>query len=120
MKMRETSRVWDKKLTDNNNLDSSVYEAMVNMTHDFSLTTPLVDGHGNFGSMEGDMYAAYRYCVTEDTMIITDKGVTPISFLKNLADGEIIKYTKVLSTFSFPCNTKSMSKPFCDIINLHI
>ena len=66
------------------------------MTHDFSLTTPLVDGHGNFGSMEGDMYAAYRYCVTEDTMIITDKGVTPISFLKNLADGEIIKYTKVL------------------------
>ncbi len=76
--------------------DSSVYEAMVNMTHDFSLTTPLVDGHGNFGSMEGDAYAAYRYCVTEDTMIITDKGVTPISFLKNLADGEIMKYTNVL------------------------
>ena len=41
--------------------DSSVYEAMVRMAQDFSLRYPLVDGQGNFGSMDGDRAAAYRY-----------------------------------------------------------
>jgi DNA gyrase subunit A len=41
--------------------DSSVYEAMVRMAQDFSLRYPLVDGQGNFGSMDGDGAAAYRY-----------------------------------------------------------
>jgi DNA gyrase subunit A len=41
--------------------DSSVYDTMVRMTQDFSMRLPLVDGHGNFGSVDGDSAAAYRY-----------------------------------------------------------
>ncbi|MCH2184692.1 DNA gyrase subunit A, partial [Myxococcota bacterium] len=41
--------------------DSAVYEAMVRMAQDFSLRYPLVDGQGNFGSIDGDSAAAYRY-----------------------------------------------------------
>src|ERR1700750_1342471 len=41
--------------------DSSVYDALVRMVQDFSLRYPLVDGQGNFGSVEGDNPAAYRY-----------------------------------------------------------
>ena len=41
--------------------DSSVYEALVRMAQDFSLRYPLIDGHGNFGSQDGDSPAAYRY-----------------------------------------------------------
>ena len=41
--------------------DSSCYEAMVRMAQDFSLRYRLVDGHGNFGSLDGDAPAAYRY-----------------------------------------------------------
>lgn len=41
--------------------DSSVYDAMVRMSQDFVLRAPLVDGHGNFGSVDGDSAAAMRY-----------------------------------------------------------
>ena len=41
--------------------DSSVYDALVRMAQDFTLRYPLVDGHGNFGSIDGDPPAAYRY-----------------------------------------------------------
>ena len=41
--------------------DSSIYEAMVRMAQDFSYRCPLVDGHGNFGNMDGDGAAAMRY-----------------------------------------------------------
>ncbi|WP_042147635.1 DNA gyrase subunit A [Paucisalibacillus sp. EB02] len=41
--------------------DSAVYEAMVRMAQDFSYRNPLVDGHGNFGSVDGDSAAAMRY-----------------------------------------------------------
>lgn len=41
--------------------DSSVYDAMVRLAQDFSMRYPLVDGHGNFGSIDGDSAAAYRY-----------------------------------------------------------
>ncbi|MFN9256206.1 MAG: DNA gyrase subunit A, partial [Gemmatimonas sp.] len=41
--------------------DSSVYDALVRMVQDFSLRYPLVDGQGNFGSVDGDSAAAYRY-----------------------------------------------------------
>ena len=41
--------------------DASVYDAMVRLAHVFSLRYPLVDGHGNFGSVDGDPPAAYRY-----------------------------------------------------------
>lgn len=41
--------------------DSAVYDAMVRMAQDFSIRCPLVDGHGNFGSVDGDSAAAMRY-----------------------------------------------------------
>lgn len=41
--------------------DASVYDALVRLAQDFSLRYPLVDGHGNFGSVDGDPPAAYRY-----------------------------------------------------------
>jgi DNA gyrase subunit A len=50
--------------------DSSVYDALVRMVQDFSLRYPLIDGQGNFGSVEGDPAAAYRY---------TEARLTPIA-----------------------------------------
>ncbi|BBF44941.1 DNA gyrase subunit A [Lachnospiraceae bacterium KM106-2] len=41
--------------------DSSIYDALVRMAQDYSLSIPLVDGHGNFGSIDGDSAAAMRY-----------------------------------------------------------
>ena len=41
--------------------DSSVYDALVRLAQNFSINFPLVDGHGNFGSVDGDPAAAYRY-----------------------------------------------------------
>ena len=41
--------------------DSSVYDALVRLAQDFSINFPLIDGHGNFGSVDGDPAAAYRY-----------------------------------------------------------
>src|SRR5919106_5405188 len=56
--------------------DMSVYDALVRMVQDFSLRYPLVDGQGNFGSIEGDGAAAYRY---------TEARLTPIA-MELLAD----------------------------------
>jgi len=58
--------------------DVAVYDSMVRMAQDFSLRYPLVNGQGNFGSMDGDSAAAFRYCVTGDTLVLTDKGMLPI------------------------------------------
>lgn len=41
--------------------DSSIYDALVHMSEDYSLSVPLIDGHGNFGSIDGDSAAAMRY-----------------------------------------------------------
>lgn len=57
--------------------DASVYDAMVRLAQDFSLRYPLVNGHGNFGSIDGDPPAAYRY--TEAKMQkITEKMLEDI------------------------------------------
>lgn len=50
--------------------DSSVYDAMVRMAQDFNMQAPLVDGHGNFGSVDGDSAAAMRY---------TEARMTPLA-----------------------------------------
>jgi DNA gyrase subunit A len=52
--------------------DSSVYDALVRMVQDFSLRYPLVDGQGNFGSIDGDNAAAYRYTEARLTRIATE------------------------------------------------
>ncbi|MBU6142316.1 DNA gyrase subunit A [Patescibacteria group bacterium] len=59
--------------------DSSVYEAMVRMAQDFSLRYPLVEGQGNFGSIDGDSAAAYRYTearlskIAEEVLLDSEK-----------------------------------------------
>ncbi len=58
--------------------DSSVYDALVRMAQDFTLRYPLVQGQGNFGSIDGDPPAAMRYCVVGNTLINTDKGLIKI------------------------------------------
>jgi DNA gyrase subunit A len=49
--------------------DQAIYDTLVRMAQDFSLRTPLVDGQGNFGSIDDDPPAAMRYCVTADTRV---------------------------------------------------
>ncbi len=67
--------------------DASVYDAMVRLAQDFSLRYPLVDGQGNFGSVDGDPPAAYRY--TEARMskmaveLLTDLEKDTIDFVPN-------------------------------------
>lgn len=52
--------------------DSSVYNAMVRMAQDFSMRNPLVDGHGNFGSIDGDGAAAMRYTEARMTKLAAE------------------------------------------------
>jgi DNA gyrase subunit A len=58
--------------------DMAVYDALARMAQDFSLRYPLIDGQGNWGSIDGDSPAAMRYCVTGDTLIVTEAGLKPI------------------------------------------
>ena len=72
--------------------DSSIYEALVHMSEDFSLSVPLVDGHGNFGSIDGDPAAAMRYTearLSEGAMTMLenlDKGL--VEFVPNFDESE--------------------------------
>lgn len=59
--------------------DTAVYDTIVRMAQDFSLRYPLVDGQGNFGSVDGDSPAAMRYCVIGETLTVTDRGLLPIA-----------------------------------------
>ena len=53
--------------------DSAIYDALVRMAQDFSMRNELVDGQGNFGSVDDDPAAAMRYCVAGDTRVRTDR-----------------------------------------------
>ncbi|MEG1620996.1 MAG: DNA gyrase subunit A, partial [Oscillospiraceae bacterium] len=70
--------------------DASVYDALVRLAQDFSMRYPLVDGHGNFGSVDGDPAAAYRY--TEAKMakisqcLLTDIDKETVSYIPNYDD----------------------------------
>jgi DNA gyrase subunit A len=70
--------------------DSSVYDALVRMVQTFSLRYPLVDGQGNFGSMDGDSAAAYRYTEARLTRIavelLTDIDKNTVDFAPNFDD----------------------------------
>lgn len=70
--------------------DASVYDALVRLAQDFSMRYPLIDGHGNFGSIDGDPPAAYRY--TESKMskmaveMLTDINKETIPYMSNYDD----------------------------------
>jgi DNA gyrase subunit A len=70
--------------------DQSVYDALVRMVQDFSLRYPLVDGQGNFGSIDGDPAAAYRYTESRLTRIavdmLTDIDKNTVDFAPNFDD----------------------------------
>ena len=70
--------------------DSSVYDAMVRMAQTFSLRYPLIDGHGNFGSIDGDGAAAYRYTEARMSKIaeimLTDIEKNTVDFMPNFED----------------------------------
>ena len=72
--------------------DSSIYDALVHMSEDYSLSIPLVDGHGNFGSIDGDPAAAMRYTearLSEGAMTMLDnldKGL--VEFIPNFDESE--------------------------------
>jgi DNA gyrase subunit A len=61
--------------------DSAIYDALVRLVQDFSMRYPLVDGHGNFGNIDGWSAAAMRYCVTGDTRVATPNGTIRIDDL---------------------------------------
>ncbi len=73
--------------------DSSIYDALVVMSQDFKKGMPLVDGHGNFGSIEGDGAAAMRYTearlqkVTQET-ILADLDKDVVDFMPNFDETE--------------------------------
>ncbi len=70
--------------------DSAVYESLVRMAQDFSMSLPLIDGQGNFGSMDGDPPAAYRYTesrlakAAEPLLVDIDKDT--VDFVPNYAN----------------------------------
>ena len=70
--------------------DSSVYDALVTMAQDFSLRYMMVDGHGNFGSIDGDPPAAYRYTEARMSKIaqymLTDIEKNTVDFMPNFDD----------------------------------
>ena len=70
--------------------DASVYDALVRLAQDFSLRYPLIDGHGNFGSVDGDPAAAYRYTEARLAKIsnemVQDIGKKVVDFTTNYDD----------------------------------
>ena len=70
--------------------DASVYDAMVRMAQTFSLRYPLIDGHGNFGSIDGDPAAAYRYTEARmskiSELMLTDIEKNTVDFMPNFDD----------------------------------
>src|SRR5574339_446895 len=82
--------------------DSAVYEAMVRMVQDFSLRYPLVDGQGNFGSIDGDNAAAYRYTEARLTRLagelLADIDKETVDFAPNY-DDRLLEPTVLPSKF---------------------
>lgn len=64
--------------------DSSIYDACARMAQNFQMRIPLVDGQGNWGSLDGDSPAAMRYCVVGDTLVKTPNGTFS---MQDLAEG---------------------------------
>ena len=73
--------------------DAALYESLVRMAQTFSLRYPLIFGHGNFGSIDFQQPAQMRYCLTGDSLLVTEKGLIRID---QLSKKENIKL-KILS-----------------------
>ena len=84
--------------------DASIYDTLVRMAQDFSLRYPLVDGQGNFGSVDGDAAAAMRYCLSAETRVATPHGTRRIGDLAigMEADSERDVYLTLLDRLAQP------------------
>jgi DNA gyrase subunit A len=93
--------------------DVAVYDSLVRMAQWWAMRYPLVLGQGNFGSQDDDPPAAMRYCVTGDTLVVTDSGLMPLgqlsqSGLEDISvrvlskDGQINTASKWWDCGSFP------------------
>lgn len=73
--------------------DTSVYDAMVGMAQDFSMRYPLVDGHGNFGNVDGDSAAALRYTEAKlssvGELMLKDIEKNTVDMQPNFDDSEV-------------------------------
>src|ERR671922_189045 len=80
--------------------DSAIYDTLVRLAQDFSMRYMLVDGQGNFGSVDDDPPAAMRYCITGDTRVATSEGSVRIADLAaglqpdSEADVDLIVYDR--------------------------
>ncbi len=82
--------------------DNSVYDALVRLAQPFSMRAPIVDGQGNFGSVDGDNAAAMRYCVVGNSRIKTNNGLTKIE--------DLVKDTELSSENDLAIDVLSMGK----------
>lgn len=91
--------------------DTSVYDAMVRMAQEWSMRYLLVDGQGNFGSVDGDSPAAMRYCVVGNTLIKTNQG---LQRFENLVQNSVLNSDNELkiNVLSIHQNTNQTSKFF--------
>src|SRR5438094_884525 len=97
--------------------DSAVYDSMVRMAQDFSLRYPLVDGQGNFGSIDGDSAAAYRYTEARLTRLaeemLRDIDRETVDFQPNF-DGGMMEPI-VLTEIPFMVNKASMLERIAEL-----
>jgi len=84
--------------------DAPVYEAMVRMAQNFSMRYMLIDGQGNFGSIDGDSPAAMRYCITGNSIVVTDKGLQQI---KEISPNQLENFTTYVLSKNRTINTTS-------------
>jgi DNA gyrase subunit A len=87
--------------------DTAVYDALVRMAQDFSMRTPLIQGHGNFGSMDDDPPAAMRYteCRLEPfaaAALLSDLGADTVDFAPNF-DASTVRFSKPVKFQSPMC-----------------
>ncbi|MGF1471674.1 MAG: DNA gyrase subunit A [Rubrobacteraceae bacterium] len=89
--------------------DASVYDTLVRLAQDWSMRHPLVDGQGNFGSVDGDSAAAMRYCVPGDTLVRTTRGTRRISDLAEVkSDSEADLDIEVLNRDGDPVRASKL------------
>ncbi len=94
--------------------DTAVYDTVVRLAQDFSLRYPMVDGQGNFGSIDGDNPAAMRYCVTGDAMVVTGRGLVSIGELSDREEiaESVLSHGQKVNTASrwFDCGPHPVKK----------
>ncbi|MCX6706374.1 MAG: hypothetical protein NTV24_04735, partial [Candidatus Woesebacteria bacterium] len=76
--------------------DMAVYDAMIRMAQTFTMRYPLIHGQGNMGSVDGDPPAAMRYCITGESLIVTDKGLERIKDIGKRKDVKIISWNNIV------------------------